>query len=377
MQQKDNGIYYFLGNITSHILHALPLYRELGGTFVVLSDKAKREVEQYGVAAINLDNKPNKLQRFGPKFKRVYHYLIINKSLKKTTDFLNTNAKVVLFYELYDFSPDVRITKPETVFLTHGNMLKDYMSNNNRLEILKQYSYMASMGPYMKQKLLAYGVEPSKLIEIGIARTDEIVKNSGKVVIGVNFENLPNFNPDKKIIAYLPTFWGPSSISTVGKDIVKNFPDNYTLIFRPHPQTPRKILREYQAIIENKRNVIYAPEGRYNGCSLIEIFNASSAIIGDVSSVMLEALLTKKPLIFADVDDDNHQSDNPYIAIKDIVNYSQKIDTMTVNTLDDVLARALSKGVDEKMWEAALTQNFFTHNGDAVRAIAKFIRRLL
>ena len=98
-----SGIYYFLGNITSHIIHALP-YQQLGGTFVVLSDKAKKEVEAYNVPVINLDNKPFKLTRFGYKVKLVHHYTKIDKRLKKTVDYLKSHARVVIFYELYDFS---------------------------------------------------------------------------------------------------------------------------------------------------------------------------------------------------------------------------------------------------------------------------------
>lgn len=376
---SDQRIYYFLGNITSHILHALPLYKELGGTFIVLSEKAKKEVEKYDVPVINIDNKPRKWTRFGYKIKPVFHYLKLNESLKKTSDFLNQNADVVIFYELYDFPESIRLTKPKTVFLTHGNMLKDYMGSSNRLEILKQYDYMAALGPFLKKEFIEKdGIPPEKLVDLGIARTDEIVANKGKIILPESLVTGGIINPSKPVISYLPTFWGASSIYTVGKEIIRNFPDNYTLLFRPHPQTPKKLLQEYFDIIAIKPpgNVIYAPEGKYPGVGLIEIFEASSAIIGDVSSVMLEAILTEKPLLFAYDTDQNKQPESDYASIADVVQSSEKLNLATVINLPKLLNNSLQNEIDTSVWRQAISRNFFHSNGASVESLAKFIRSI-
>jgi CDP-glycerol glycerophosphotransferase (TagB/SpsB family) len=374
----DNGIYYFLGNITSHILHALPLYNEIGGTFIVLSEKAKREVEAYGVPVIALDNKPRQWVRFGPRLKPVFHYLKISRHLKKTSEFLNENASVVIFYELYDFDESVRITKPKTIFLTHGNMLKDYMGSSNRLEILNQYDYMAALSPYLKDEFIKNGISPMKLIELGIARTDEIVKNRSKIIFPKDLVAANLIDINKPIISYMPTFWGASSIYGVGKDIVRYFPEEYTLLFRPHPQTPTKLLHEYLDIIAAKSsNIIYAPEGRYKELGLVETFNASSAIIGDVSSVMLEAVLTDKPLVFAYDTDDHRQDEKSYESIREIVSYSERITPETKTSLPLVLANSLKRGIDRSIWSKTKDRTFYHHSGDSVTAIADFIRTLL
>lgn len=376
MEPNGEGIYYFLGNITSHILHALPLHKELGGTFVVLSEKAKREVEVYGVPVIALDNKPFRMQRYGYRIKPEFHYLKIDRDLKKTTNFLNENAKVVLFYELYDFDESVRLSRPKTLFLTHGNMLKDYMANGDRLEVLKQYDYMAALGPYLKQKLLANGVEPAKLVDIGIARTDEIVKNRGKVVVSPALANIPGLDPQKKVIAYLPTFWGASSVYDTGLEIVRNMPAEYSLLFRPHPQTPQKILKKYLDIMRTKDNVFYVPEGRYPGVGLVEIFDASSAIIGDVSSVMLEAVLTEKPLVFAYGHNEHKQSEEHYIAIKEIISCSGHIDSDNISALDDILTTSFKRGTSSKIWKQSMEYIFYNPSGTSVKAIADFVQTL-
>lgn len=375
--ETDSGIYYFLGNITSHILHALPLYEELGGTFVVLSKKAKREAEAYGVSVIAIDNKPYRLMRFGKKVKPVSHYTHIGSRHQKTVNYLNKHAKVVVFYELYDFDESVRLTRPKTIFLTHGNMLKDYMHHNNRLEIIKQYDYMAALGPHLKEQFVRFGIDSKKLVNLGVARTDEVMKYQGKVVVSDLMVGETGIDPRKKIVAYLPTFWGASSVYTTGLEIVKNTPEDYTLIFRPHPQTPAKLLRKYMRIIKQKENVIYAPEGRYHSLGLIDIFNASSVIIGDVSSVMLEAILTKKPLLFAYDTGDNKQSDSDYVSIKEIVESSGILSMETVANLQDILHNSIVNGIDEKVWDRTIRQTFYHADGTSVSAIKKMIQTLL
>lgn len=376
---SSDGIYYFLGNITSHVLHALPLHKELGGTFVVSSEKAKREVERYNVPVINIDNNPRKWVRFGYKIKPIYHYLEIGREHKKTVDYLNKNAKVVIFYELYNFDASTRITEPKTVFLTHGNMLKDYMGSSNRLEILEQYDYMAALGPHLKREFTdKNGIRSEKLADIGIARTDDIVKNQGNVTIAQEALDELGIDPTKKIISYMPTFWGASSIYTTGKDIIRYFPDNYTLLFRPHPQTPKKLLDEYMLLIDQKPgNVLYAPEGRFTHLTLLDTFAASTAIIGDISSVTLEAILTNKPLLFAYDTQDHTQSERDYIAIKDVVNYSQAITPQTREALPEIIEKALDRGIDKRLWKQTQDYTFFHNDGTSVRSISNFIKSLI
>lgn len=373
---SSNGIYYFLGNITSHILHALPLYRELGGTFIVLSTKAQKEVEKYDVPVVHIDNVPSQWKRFGYKVKPVYHYTDITSKHRKTVEFLNNSAKIVIFYELYNFT-DQQLTKPKTIFLTHGNMLKDYMAQNNRIDIMEQYDYMAALGPHLRQQFIKDGVEESKLINLGIARTDEVVKGKNKIAVPQAMLSELSLDPDKKIVSYLPTFWGASSIYTTGLEIIKNIPDNYTLLFRPHPQTPKKLLRSYLDVIQTRNNVIYAPEGKYKHLGLIDIFNASSVIIGDVSSVTLEAILTHKPLVFAYDTPQNRQPESDYTSIAEVVKYSEKIDVDTTIRLPTIIDRAIKNGIDTAVWDTVIAQNFYHADGSSTKAIKDFTQRLL
>lgn len=376
---SDNGIYYFLGNITSHILHALPLQQALGGTFVVTSDAARKAVERlYGVPVINLDNRPYKWIWAGYRPKRMHHYITFDPALKKTYDYLNRNAKVVIFYELFEIMEPSWLENPKKIFLTHGNMLKSYMTMYpKRLEIVKQYDHMAALGPHMKQQFIKDGVNPDILVDIGVARTDEVIRHSGKVVVPPHMIDQLGIDPKKPIVSYMPTFWGASSIYTTGLEIVRHFPSDYTLIFRPHPQTPRRLLRQYTELIKSRPQVIYAPEGRYQNVGLVELFDASSIIIGDVSSVMLEAILTKKPLIFAYDVDEHQQSDHEYRSIKAVVRCSQAITPDRANDIPAILKASITKGIDTAAWQAALQHNFFNYRGDSVSSIKQFVESII
>lgn len=371
---QEPGVYYFLGNITSHILHALPLYEELGGTFVVLSKKARDELkEKYGVKVIAVNDKPRQWTRFSPLVAKPYaNYVRIGKDLKATSDYLNKHAKVVIFYEPFDFAPELRLTRPKTVFLTHGFMLKDYMTKSNRLEIIKQYDYMAAIGPYLKQKFISeYSINPKKLVDIGIARTDVIGAKRQKMIVSKSLVAQTGIAPKKRIIVYAPTFWGPSSVDNSGLNFVRNFPEDYTLFFRPHPQTPKKILEKYRRLIKDRPNIVYAPEGRYTSATLENLLLACSVIVGDLSSVMIEAILIEKPLVFMSC---NGVTD--YSAIQEIYDYSQKVDLNTVD-IKSVIDLAIKTGVDRSVWSANQRNNFFNFAGDSTKAIAGFIRNLI
>lgn len=376
---SNDCVYYFLGNITSHIVHALPLFRAIGGTFVVTSHKAARALQGYNVPTIIIDDKPYVIQRFSYKIKLVHEYSHIDHTLHRTVDFLNQHAQVVIFYDLFDFAENTRITKPKTIFLTHGNMLKDYMGESDRKRKLEQYDYMAAIGPRLKERFIRKDGLPSrKLVDLGIARTDDVVKCSSTIHVSESLKEIlhPNYR-DNKIISYTPTFWGASSIYTTGLDIIQYAPSEYTLLFRPHPQTPSKLLKKYKRLMHSRPNVIYIPEGRYTNISIIDMFNASSAIIGDVSSVMLEAILTKKPLIFAYDTSKHKQSASEYEAIEAVVSSSQSIYPDTKQNVGTILDMSIKNDVTSDIWEKTIDDNFFHAHGDSVRTIAHFVKSLM
>lgn len=363
--KNSNGIYYFLGSISSHGLHALPLYKKIGGTFIVTSQQAFDSISAYGVDVIMLEDRPDINLNFG-------------YNIPKTIRFLNKNAKVVLFYEIYSFPLGMRLTKPKTLFLTHGNILKQYLGPK-RVIALRQYDYMVGLGPYNRNKFInEYSIPEQKILPLGIARTDDVVANRGKITGADTLIDKLSLQPDRPIATYMPTYWGASSVYNVGKEILRNIPNDWNLIFRPHPQTPERIIYEYLSIIAAKPgNVVYAPEGEFKDVTLTMMYEASSIIIGDISSVMLEAILIDKPLLFAYDTGGHQQSEKDTESIKDVVDYSARIDIESVRSLPYIIENSLARGIETSIWKETKEYTFFHHDGDSVASIASFIKKLL
>lgn len=368
----DKGIYYFLGNITSHVIHALPLWRVVGGTFIVTSKQAKLELLKYNVPVICIDDIPYvwRIGRKGPY--KMREYISLDKRFIKTTDFLNTNAHVVVFYELFEFSTDVRISKPRTIFLTHGNMLKNYFKMHpKRLETIKYYDSIAALGPFMKQEFIKSGIDPSKLIEVGIARTDSISLLKGAIKIPESMIRI-GIPAHKPVISYMPTFWGDSSVGTLGLKILPLIPSSYTVIFRPHPQTPGKIIKKYTDIAAQHDHIYCLPEKGLDGVSLQDLYSASAVIMGDLSSVMLEAILLDKPLIF--VRPDSSTNPAPHKQIEEILSFSQTISINNLNKTPSIVRTAIDDGVDKKLWNEVKARCFYDYGGGSVKRIATLIK---
>lgn len=367
MNWPDNqsGIFYFLGNIPSHIAHALPLYNKIGGTFVVTSKQAQETLQIYDVPVVCIDDVPDLFLEFDMR-------------IRNTVRMLNKEARVVLFYELFAFPKLATLTKPKKIFLTHGNMLKSYMTANpHRLKIFRSYDYMASLGPYLRRQFIeADGIPPQKLIDVGIARTDEVIKHKGSVFGYRSLAKELGLDDSKPLISYMPTFWGASSVYHIGKELVRNLPDEYNLVFRPHPQTPAPVIAEYEFIIKDKPTVRFVADGMSRNIDMLTLLNASSAIVGDVSSVMLEAILADKPLLFAEVTGREEIEAQDLSSISELVDYSTKLNIDNIHDIKNILSNTLVRGIDQSIWRTIKERVFFHYDGTSVKSIAEFVSSL-
>jgi hypothetical protein len=357
---RNDDVYYFLGTVTSHIIHALPLYKQLGGTFVVLSEKAREELRPYGVPVLVIDDRPEQ-------------FVKLSFRIRATMRFLDRNAKVVLFYDLFKLPPTAPLRKATTIYLSHGNGLKQFMNMNPaRRRAVRDYDFFAGVGPSLKQRYIEDGVDPAKLVDIGIARTDQFVRNRGKVVASPRLIEQMRIDPNRPVVAYVPTYWGATSVDGVGLDLVERVPDDVTLIFRPHPQTPDSILDRYRPLLD-RSNVVYAPLGRFD-VELVDILDAASVIVGDMSSVMVESILLDKPLIFARDAQGRDAAD--LAAIQDLVDYAGQIRVEDPGSIHEIIQATIERGIDAELWAATKERMFFNYDGTAVTAICDLVRSL-
>ncbi len=367
---------YFLGNIPSHVSHALPIFAKMGGEFVVTSKNAQKYLHSYGISATCIDDAPFVWQRGRFRPQRLREYTSIDARFSKTVDYL-CQADVVIFYELFEFSVSDSKRLPLKIFLTHGNMLKNYMTMKpSRLETIKKYDFMASIGPYLHKKLLNDGVSEDQLAKLGIARTDNIIKNRNNHASRKQLVSHFMLDPAKPIISYVPTYWGASSIYGTGLELMRNMSMRYNVLFRPHPQTPKKILHPYLAEVKRRSNLYYAP-GSDTKISLIDLMCGSDLIIGDVSSVMLEAIVAEKPLVFAFGAGTHRQHESDYEAISNIVSVSSQIDAESAATINEKVQHSLATSIDTLLWRKAEAKLFYAIDGTATDGIISFISQRL
>jgi len=130
------------------------------------------------------------------------------------------------------------------------------------------------------------------------------------------------------------------------------------------------VINEYQELITQKRNVLYVPENKYKDINFIDLFSLSDGFIVDMSSALVDCILTDKPIIFAL--GKNHQIEK-YKPIKEIFDASQKI---TVENINDVLTKSLNTGIDKETWATSKNIMFYNLKGDAIQSLTQFIDKL-
>lgn len=361
-RKRNNNIYYFLGNIHQHIIHALPLYNKIGGTFIVTSQESYEYCIARGVRAIVLDDRPDLYLQYD------------DTEVERTIDYINQNAKVVLFYEV--FSVIESMTAPYKIMLNHGNSFKDYFIKWRRKPTLA-FDYYAALGPVWEQKVLSLGYPPERMLKVGLARWDKIIKSAGHVSQRKKLNKILDLNPDKPAIAYMPTWWGPTSVYDIGKDILRYIPSDYEVIFRPHPDTPPELIKDIQGLIRLRNNIYYVPEDGRNKIDLTTIYAACELFIGDMSSVTLDAMLLNKPMIFAFGNGKHAQDEAVYEPVKEIYQSSAHVNADNVMKIDGMLKESFQKSIDIQAWRMSQERVFYGLDANNVRTLKKFICKLV
>lgn len=354
-------IYYFLGHLPAQMNHGLSLYSRLPGECIVTTDEARDYCLRHQLPCQFLD-------RFNINSIR-YDFSRIPKTLIE----LNQQKGVIFFFDT--FTGISRLSSLTKVMLFHGNGIKLRWFRPWRVECLKKFDYLTSLGPFWEENLIARGVAKEKLLPIGQTRCDEIIRNPHDPKEAEKIYRTLESRP-KSIITYMPTWYGTTSVTNLGKKIVAAIRENYLLIIRPHPETPAYLLNEYERLADKRPHVLYAPEGRYPEIELMTLLKASHAFIGDMSSVLFDMLLTGKPVLFA-IDG------NPllrwvttsfqYRKIQELFDASIKITQANVTQLEGLLARALAEGAPRDPLQRMKKRFFYNLNGKAVDDLLNFV----
>lgn len=155
-----------------------------------------------------------------------------------------------------------------------------------------------------------HSVEENIIRPIGIPRTDVFFDEVFISAARNNLEKIINYNKNKKVILYAPTFRGNNIDDAVIPNFLdlnemhKNFHEEYILIIKHHPATKNK-----QEIPENLSNFAF---DLTNICNINELIPCTDILISDYSSLIFEYSLFEKPMIFYGPDIDRYNEDRGF-----------------------------------------------------------------
>jgi CDP-glycerol glycerophosphotransferase (TagB/SpsB family) len=331
------------------------MYDLVGGTVVVTSRAAVDTLATYNISVIHIDDVPEL-------------FLELDQRIENTINYLNGNAKVVFVYETFVFKK-IKLTAP-TIMLSHGVPLKDYWVDWKIKTVIQNYTYIATLGAFMKQQLTERGVPESMFIDIGLSRNDLIINRQAKYSRREFLKLLPNYK-GQSIVSYMPTYWGATSVFDTGIEIFSNISDNYYLIFKPHPQTPLETIEKYHQIIAQKQHTHYISEEK---ADLLSLYKYTDVIIGDMSSVVADAILADKPLVFAYGGNENQQDKRLYHPIREVQTTSFSISAGQGDCIDLVVDAARhEKHIRKKAYRSVAERLFFNLDGNSRNSLAELI----
>lgn len=187
-------------------------------------------------------------------------------------------------------------------FINHGESDKAV----NQSKFMMAYDKLLLAGPLSKQRLQ----------DAGLPLRDGQVEFVGRPQAEILLDAVDDISQIKTIL-YAPTWEGYvrnvdySSISPLGHELCKQLLESgkYRLLFKPHPYTGRvsgkkaRYLEKIKTLCEQHGVPVYGDEA-----SLHELMNQSDLLICDISSVLNEYLITRKPIMLCKTDGKDEES---------------------------------------------------------------------
>ena len=215
-------IYYFANQIYQYS-YTLPIYRQLGGTFIVKSLKRYLQFKKY----LKESNTHPEIKTFmnTPPVKMV---LMSRIAKLKGIVISASNAPI---------HSDKK--KCITIFVGHGTGDKKYGPN---VQYLENYDYHFISGPKHLEKLQDVGlnIPEERLVKIGNPRFDDYINN--RINRLTELDRLGISDRTRKNVLYAPTWkWGNGTLLRYVYPFARTISKKYNLIIRPHHHDRRYI----------------------------------------------------------------------------------------------------------------------------------------
>lgn len=203
-------------------------------------------------------------------------------------------------------SPELKQHTPKSIFsflINHGLADKNYTSHPSKID--GHNAYLVA-GQALRERALQTGLYDEKYLQlVGYLPFDYLF--TGEFSDSKKFLEEMNLDLSKKTVLYAPTWNGLGNYSSLfsdGEQIVKAVSEKYNLIIKYHWNIPREIEQKKQGFEQFHLIKQYAEKRKntriISGTQILKCINACNVLIGDTSSVILEAMCLDKPVIFWD-----------------------------------------------------------------------------
>jgi hypothetical protein len=350
---------YYVANSVYQFAYALPLYERVGGTFVVWNLKKWSHMKRYlrGRAAFGERTVLKTPQvRIVPRDR--WHEL-----------------EGVVLYLANAIDPTRDHPRAVTVFHEHGTSDKRYeggASIGGRK--LRHYDYIFLSGPKNRERLrdTDLDIPEDRLIDIGALRFDDYLsgafdREAALARLGVRDHSRIN-------LLYAPTWrFGNGTFRRYARTFIDTLTRRYNLILRPHYHDRRYGSFVYQmARLRGVRHVYLSRPEDLAHHDTYAAFAASDLMLSDMSSVIYEYLVTRKPMIAVRSDfEARHTMPASLDALQHIEMFdgSQDLEGMIERTLAQHEARLPA-------YERLLRSCFHAPDGGAADRAASFLQEL-
>jgi len=351
-------VYYYANHIYQ-FSYALPIYNRIGGIFVVKDLKRLLQFKRY---LINL-------RRFDEKtFLNTPPVLI---SSRKDLHKLNG----VIFFLSNSIMPKDDYSGSITIFHEHGTSDKRYggAKTNNVADLkLKKYDHIFLSGPKNLKRLEEIGLyfPEKKLIRIGGLRFDKLFDNSYD--INTEYKRLKIKDTSRENILYAPTWrFGNGTLKQYAMKFAREITKKYNLIIRPHYHDYRySRFLKFKTDLENIDHVYFSNATNIIKQDTFNDFVLADLMISDMSSVIYEFLIFRRPMIIIKNDFSNFHKMPKNLDIM------QNVDIY--NGTEDIV-QMITENLEQQKYAAVYDQmakDCFYVEGSSVRRAADFITQL-
>lgn len=347
------NIYYY-GKQIYQFSYSKPIYKEIGGTFIVY--KARNWFEyKYYLRGLNTDPNYKSIMNTPPVLVRDYKHLNDIKGIMLTHSArkLNTNPQTC-----------------KTIYLGHGSGDKVFGGNGAYMD---SFDYYFLPGPKMKEKLLDVGknIPEERFIEIGNPRFDDIV--NGKIKKAEVLDRLGVKDRSKPVVLYAPTWrFGNGTFKKYAYKFAAEITREFNLIIRPHYHDTKRLHKlNLWGKLKGIKNLYFSDSSDLIKADTMLDFVASDIMISDTSSVLYEYLITGKPIIVAENKYSklhNMPQELNILNYVDIYHGTEDINKLLINAL------ALQKF--KKDYEEMLPRIFYFNDGKSVQRAVNFISKI-